>query len=135
MFDLVSDYAPAGDQPQAVAKLTEGILSGTKHQVLLGVSGSGKRYTIANVIKNVNKTTLVISQDYCLLVCAARRSQTSPRCDPRGDGQLAFNPSCDLHARIPSKKSRFHESAQPGRVLSAERLAGDSRASAHAFIR
>jgi excinuclease UvrABC helicase subunit UvrB len=55
MFDLVSDYAPAGDQPQAIAKLTDGVLAGAKHQVLLGVTGSGKTFTIANVIKDVNK--------------------------------------------------------------------------------
>ncbi|MEI9864147.1 MAG: DEAD/DEAH box helicase family protein [Limisphaerales bacterium] len=61
MFELVSDYAPAGDQPQAIAKLTEGVLSGAKHQTLLGVTGSGKTFTIANVIKNVDKPTLVIS--------------------------------------------------------------------------
>ncbi len=66
MFELVSDYPPAGDQPQAIAKLTEGILSGAKHQVLLGVTGSGKTFTIANVIKNVNKPTLVISHNKTL---------------------------------------------------------------------
>ncbi len=51
MFELVSDYAPAGDQPQAIAKLTEGVLAGTKHQVLLGVTGLGQTFTMANVIK------------------------------------------------------------------------------------
>lgn len=66
MFELVSEYAPAGDQPQAIAKLTEGVLSGAKHQVLLGVTGSGKTFTIANVIKNVNKPTLVISHNKTL---------------------------------------------------------------------
>ena len=66
VFELVSDYAPAGDQPQAIAKLTEGVLSGAKHQVLLGVTGSGKTFTIANVIKNVNKPTLVISHNKTL---------------------------------------------------------------------
>jgi excinuclease ABC subunit B len=66
MFELVSDYQPAGDQPQAIAKLTEGVLSGAKHQVLLGVTGSGKTFTIANVIKNVNKPTLVISHNKTL---------------------------------------------------------------------
>ncbi|MCW5555170.1 MAG: excinuclease ABC subunit UvrB [Verrucomicrobiae bacterium] len=65
-FELVSDYAPAGDQPQAIAKLTKGILSGAKHQVLLGVTGSGKTFTIANVIRNVNKPTLVISHNKTL---------------------------------------------------------------------
>ena len=66
MFELVSDYQPAGDQPQAIAKLTEGVLAGAKHQVLLGVTGSGKTFTIANVIKNVNKPTLVISHNKTL---------------------------------------------------------------------
>ncbi len=66
VFELVSDYAPAGDQPQAIAKLTEGVLAGAKHQVLLGVTGSGKTFTIANVIKNVNKPTLVISHNKTL---------------------------------------------------------------------
>src|SRR5947208_13288060 len=66
MFELVSDYSPAGDQPQAIAKLTDGLLSGAKHQVLLGVTGSGKTYTVANVIRNVNKPTLVISHNKTL---------------------------------------------------------------------
>ncbi len=65
-FELVSDYAPAGDQPQAIAKLTEGILSGAKHQVLLGVTGSGKTFTIANVIAQVQRPTLVISHNKTL---------------------------------------------------------------------
>ncbi len=66
MFELVSDYQPAGDQPQAIAKLTAGVLAGAKHQVLLGVTGSGKTFTIANVIRNVNKPTLVISHNKTL---------------------------------------------------------------------
>src|SRR6187200_3460223 len=66
MFELVSDYSPAGDQPQAIAKLTESVLAGTKHQVLLGVTGSGKTFTVANVIKNVNKPTLVVSHNKTL---------------------------------------------------------------------
>src|SRR5512133_3478132 len=66
MFELVSSYDPAGDQPAAIAKLTEGIVSGARHQVLLGVTGSGKTYSIANVIRNVNKPTLVISHNKTL---------------------------------------------------------------------
>ena len=66
MFQLVSDYQPAGDQPQAIEKLTAGILSGAKHQTLLGVTGSGKTFTVANVIKNVDKPTLVISHNKTL---------------------------------------------------------------------
>jgi len=66
MFELVSPYQPAGDQPQAIAKLTEGVLSGAKHQVLLGVTGSGKTFTVANVIRNFKKPTLVISHNKTL---------------------------------------------------------------------
>jgi excinuclease ABC subunit B len=66
MFDLVSSYSPAGDQPDAIAKLTEGIVGDVKHQALLGVTGSGKTFTIANVIKNVSRPTLVISHNKTL---------------------------------------------------------------------
>src|ERR1700709_2541085 len=66
MFELVSDYAPAGDQPQAIEKLTAGILSGAKAQTLRGVTGSGKTFTVANVIKNTGKPTLVISHNKTL---------------------------------------------------------------------
>src|SRR5262252_8486193 len=66
MFKIVSAYEPAGDQPQAITKLTEGLLSAAKHHVLLGVTGSGKTFTIANVIKNINKPTLVISHNKTL---------------------------------------------------------------------
>jgi len=66
MFELVAPYKPAGDQPQAIAKLTDGIVSGVKHQTLLGVTGSGKTFTIANVVKNVDKPTLVISHNKTL---------------------------------------------------------------------
>jgi excinuclease ABC subunit B len=66
MFELVSEYAPAGDQPQAIAKLTEGILAGATAQTLRGVTGSGKTFTVANVIKNTGKPTLVISHNKTL---------------------------------------------------------------------
>ncbi len=66
MFELVSSYEPAGDQPQAIAKLTEGLLAGAKHQTLLGVTGSGKTFSIANVIRNVDRPTLVISHNKTL---------------------------------------------------------------------
>ncbi len=66
MFRLVSNYSPAGDQPQAIAQLTEGLVSGAKHQVLLGVTGSGKTFTMANVIRNVDRPTLVISHNKTL---------------------------------------------------------------------
>jgi excinuclease ABC subunit B len=66
VFELIAPFKPAGDQPQAIAKLTDGILSGAKHQTLLGVTGSGKTFAIANVIKNVDKPTLVISHNKTL---------------------------------------------------------------------
>ena len=66
MFELTAPYSPAGDQPQAIAKLTEGLLAGAKHQTLLGVTGSGKTYTIANVIRNVHRPTLVLSHNKTL---------------------------------------------------------------------
>ena len=65
-FKLVSDYKPTGDQPQAIRQLTEGVLDGTPAQTLLGVTGSGKTFTIANVIANVNKPTLVLSHNKTL---------------------------------------------------------------------
>ena len=60
-FILRSDYVPTGDQPQAIKALSEGVLKGYKEQTLLGVTGSGKTFTIANVIKEVNKPTLVLA--------------------------------------------------------------------------
>lgn len=65
-FVLHSEYAPAGDQPQAIEKLSEGILSGKKEQILLGVTGSGKTFTMANVIAKVNKPTLVLAHNKIL---------------------------------------------------------------------
>ena len=66
MFKLVSDFRPTGDQPEAVAKLTAGVLRGDKEQVLLGVTGSGKTFTIANVIANTNRPTLVLAHNKTL---------------------------------------------------------------------
>lgn len=65
-FELVSDYKPTGDQPEAIAQLTNGLLNGERAQTLLGVTGSGKTFTIANVIKNLNKPTLVLSHNKTL---------------------------------------------------------------------
>lgn len=65
-FKIASKFKPTGDQPQAIEKLTKGFLSGEKNQVLLGVTGSGKTFSIANVIQNVQKPTLVISHNKTL---------------------------------------------------------------------
>lgn len=66
MFELVSKYTPSGDQPQAIEKLVQGIKTGKKEQVLLGATGTGKTFTIANVIKEVNKKTLVLAHNKTL---------------------------------------------------------------------
>ena len=66
MFQLHSDYKPTGDQPQAIQKLTEGLEKGYKHQVLLGVTGSGKTFTMANIIKNANRPALIIAHNKTL---------------------------------------------------------------------
>lgn len=65
-FDLHSKYQPAGDQPEAITQLAEGIVDGKKAQILLGATGTGKTYTISNVIKEVNKPTLIIAHNKTL---------------------------------------------------------------------
>lgn len=65
-FELISEYKPMGDQPEAIKQLTEGINNGVKAQTLLGVTGSGKTFTIANVIKEINKPTLILSHNKTL---------------------------------------------------------------------
>lgn len=65
-FDLVSAFSPTGDQPEAIAQLTAGIKNGDPAQVLLGVTGSGKTFTMANVIKNINRPTLILSHNKTL---------------------------------------------------------------------
>lgn len=65
-FDLVSPYQPAGDQPTAIAQLTKGIEAGTKAQILLGATGTGKTFTMSEVIKNVNKPTLILAHNKTL---------------------------------------------------------------------
>ena len=66
MFELVSKYKPSGDQPQAIKELVTGINEGKKEQVLLGATGTGKTFTIANVIKETNKPTLVLAHNKTL---------------------------------------------------------------------
>ena len=65
-FNLISEFLPTGDQPTAIKQLVEGLNSNTKYQVLLGVTGSGKTFTAANVIQQVNKPTLILSHNKTL---------------------------------------------------------------------
>ena len=66
MFKLVSKYEPSGDQPQAIKELVSGIKSGKKRQVLLGATGTGKTFTMANIIQEVNKPTLILAHNKTL---------------------------------------------------------------------
>lgn len=66
LFQLVSSYKPTGDQPEAIARLVEGVKKGNKEQTLLGVTGSGKTFTMANVIAQVNRPTLVLAHNKTL---------------------------------------------------------------------
>jgi len=65
-FILKAPYKPTGDQPEAIEQLSEGVLKGYKEQTLLGVTGSGKTFTMANIIANVNKPTLVLAHNKTL---------------------------------------------------------------------
>jgi len=65
-FKLVSSYKPTGDQPEAIEKLVDGINNGNREQVLLGVTGSGKTFTMANIIEKVNRPTLVLAHNETL---------------------------------------------------------------------
>lgn len=65
-FILKSKFQPTGDQPEAIRELTDGVLDGIRTQVLVGVTGSGKTFTMANIIKNVNRPTLVIAHNNTL---------------------------------------------------------------------
>ncbi|MBQ8087312.1 MAG: DEAD/DEAH box helicase family protein, partial [Clostridia bacterium] len=66
MFQLHSNYQPTGDQPQAIEALSEGLRRGDRHQVLLGVTGSGKTFTMANIIRQANRPALVIAHNKTL---------------------------------------------------------------------
>ena len=78
-FEISSSFSPTGDQPEAIAALSEGIKSGVPFQTLLGVTGSGKTFTIANVIKEVQRPTLILSHKRRLpLSCTVSLKRFSP---------------------------------------------------------
>ena len=62
-FNINSEFSPKGDQPAAIAEISQGLNSGSKHQVLLGITGSGKTFTMANVIQNLQRPALIISHN------------------------------------------------------------------------
>ena len=65
-FQLVSDFSPTGDQPEAIKQLVKGLVDNIEHQTLLGVTGSGKTFTVANVIQQINRPTLILSHNKTL---------------------------------------------------------------------
>ena len=65
-FEIVSTYKPSGDQPAAIQQLVQGIIEGKRHQTLLGATGTGKTFTISNVIKEINKPTLIMAHNKTL---------------------------------------------------------------------
>ena len=78
-FQLISEYQPTGDQPAAIHKLVEGLRSGMHEQTLLGVTGSGKTFTMANVIAQINKPTLILAHNKTLAEMCIRDSVYTPR--------------------------------------------------------
>ena len=70
-FELVSEYKPTGDQPQAIKKLSDGFLEGNQFETLVGVTGSGKTFTMANIIEKVQKPTLIIS--HIMIIISRKR--------------------------------------------------------------
>ena len=77
-FILHSNYSPTGDQPQAIEKLVEGLENGLTEQVLLGVTGSGKTFTMANIIEKVNRPTLILAHNKTLAtIITSRRSESA----------------------------------------------------------
>ncbi len=76
-FELVSEYTPTGDQPQAIKKLVQGFKEGNQCQTLLGVTGSGKTFTMANVIQELQKPTLIIAHNKTLPLSSMESSRSS----------------------------------------------------------
>ena len=76
-FELVSDFEPTGDQPEAITQLVQGLNDGAYAQTLLGVTGSGKTFTMANVIKEVNRPTLILSHNKTLAAQLSTESSSS----------------------------------------------------------
>ena len=113
-FELVSEYSPTGDQPQAIEKLVEGFKEGNQFQTLLGVTGSGKTFTMANVIQKLNKPTLIIAHNKTL---AAQLYSEMKEFFPNNAVEYfvsyydyyqpeAYVPSTDTSRRIPLSTTR-----------------------------
>ena len=103
-FILHSQYKPTGDQPQAIAELTDGVNRGFAEQTLLGVTGSGKTFTMANVIANLNRPTLVLAHNKTLAaqLCSEFFLNRYAGVNPANGEQLCiFRPRIPISKRIP----------------------------------
>ena len=109
-FKLVSDYAPTGDQPEAIAQLLASIRHGSKHNTLLGVTGSGKTFTVANVISQLNRPTLVLSHNKTLAAQLYGEFKNFPT-------TTTISPKPTYLRRIPISKRTFRSTTKSKRCV------------------
>lgn len=121
IFRLVSDYKPAGDQPKAIANLLEGLEEHKEHQVLLGVTGSGKTFTIANVIEKANRPVLILSHNKTL---ASQLYSELKGFFPenRVEYFISYFDYYKPEAYLPSKDLFIEKTSQNNKILEAMRM-------------
>jgi len=102
-FELVSDFTPTGDQPQAIEELSRGLVEGQRDQVLLGVTGSGKTFTIAQVVQRMQKPTLVLAHNKTL---AAQLYQEFKRLFPKNAACAGFLPCAGSSKTLSTDRRR-----------------------------
>ena len=110
-FRLVAEFDPQGDQPQAIEKLVQGLSANRRHQVLLGVTGSGKTFTMANVIARVNKPTLVIAPNKTLAAQLYQRVQATCFRTMRCDYFVSYYDYYQPEAYVPSTDTYIEKDA------------------------
>lgn len=119
-FKLVSDYAPTGDQPEAIAQLLASIRHGSKHNTLLGVTGSGKTFTVANVISQLNRPTLVLSHNKTLaaqLYGEFKNFFPEMRSNTSSPTTTIISPKPTFLRRIPISKRTFRSTTKSKRCV------------------
>lgn len=119
-FKLVSDYAPTGDQPEAIAQLLASIRHGSKHNTLLGVTGSGKTFTVANVISQLNRPTLVLSHNKTLaaqLYGEFKNFSRKMRSNTSFPTTTIISPKPTYLRRIPISKRTFRSTTKSKRCV------------------
>jgi len=121
LYELVSDYEPAGDQPQAIEKLVEGLKKGYRFQTLIGVTGSGKTFTMANVIKEIERPVLVISPNKTL---AAQLYTEFKSFFPRNKVEffISYYDYYQPEAYVPTKDLYIEKSADINEVIARMRM-------------